>query len=67
MRSNKWRRLSDIPVPLRSGAMVAKGKKLYIMGGWSQKPSDKVFVYVKVMFRLYGRVTRKRIGRLKNG
>ena len=43
-----WERLSDLPLPVRSAAVVSRGKKMYIIGGWSTKPSDKVLVYLKV-------------------
>ena len=37
-----------MPFKVRNSAVVARGKKLYMLGGWIDAPSDKVLVYNKV-------------------
>lgn len=47
IRSNRWQRLADLPLPVHHTAMATVGRRIYVMGGatGTSTPSDRVFAY----------------------
>src|SRR6185503_2331895 len=47
IRSNRWQRLRDLPLPVHHTAMATVGGRIYVLGGatGTSTPSDRVFAY----------------------
>lgn len=37
--------MADLPLKLYNSAVVSVDSKIYVVGGWSDSPTDKVFIY----------------------
>jgi len=47
IRSNRWQRLSDLPLPVHHTAIATVGGRIYVLGGatGTSTPSDRLFAY----------------------
>src|SRR5262245_37243658 len=47
IRSNRWQRLADLPLPVHHTAMATVGGKIYVLGGatGTSTPTNRVFAY----------------------
>src|SRR5262245_26902901 len=47
IRSNRWQRLADLPLPVHHTAIASAGGRVYVMGGatGSATPSARVFAF----------------------